>query len=578
MRFAVASIVTSLVIAVAACGGKNSSGPPDASPPDAMASGFCGDNKVEPPEQCDNGTKTTDVTCDENCRFTCGNGTVDTSVGETCDTGITSGTGSCPTTCDDGNACTTDVLSGSACTAMCINTPITATVNGDGCCPSGANANTDTDCAAMCGNGVVEPGEVCDTGIASGPGSCPTSCDDGVACTTDTLANPGTCMAACSHTTITMPKNGDGCCPAGATHATDTDCPASCGDGVVEAGETCDTAIKTGAGSCPTTCNDGIACTKDALVSGGTCQAVCTFTPITMPINNDMCCPAGANANDDNDCKPVCGNGVVEAGEQCDDGNTVNGDGCSSTCQKEIVATAFRFSDLFLRDPHVFVNFIGCRDVTDTQLAGFSVNNSLHTSITTDGSDPDTFLDLSIVLVFRPLGQSAATSPMEIHFADCTSPIATTSCTTGKGQTIPTTATNMSGGQCLAALAGTTHPYTPAITNATAPCFVTNPVTVTINLGGIPITLHDARVAATYVGSPATSLTNGLLMGFISQTDAENTTIPTTFPLVGGMPLSALLAGGMNACPTYSDMDMDGTTPGWWFYLNFPASKVPWTD
>ncbi len=32
---------------------------------------------------------------------------------------------------------------------------------------------------------------------------------------------------------------------------------------------------------------------------------------------------------------PVCGNGVVESGEQCDDGNTTNGDGCSSTCQTE---------------------------------------------------------------------------------------------------------------------------------------------------------------------------------------------------------------------------------------------------
>jgi len=34
---------------------------------------------------------------------------------------------------------------------------------------------------------------------------------------------------------------------------------------------------------------------------------------------------------------PVCGNGKVEAGEQCDDGNTVSGDGCSSTCQNEVV-------------------------------------------------------------------------------------------------------------------------------------------------------------------------------------------------------------------------------------------------
>jgi len=31
----------------------------------------------------------------------------------------------------------------------------------------------------------------------------------------------------------------------------------------------------------------------------------------------------------------VCGNGAIEAGEQCDDGNTVSGDGCDSNCQIE---------------------------------------------------------------------------------------------------------------------------------------------------------------------------------------------------------------------------------------------------
>ena len=31
----------------------------------------------------------------------------------------------------------------------------------------------------------------------------------------------------------------------------------------------------------------------------------------------------------------ACGNNVVEAGEQCDDGNTASGDGCSATCQAE---------------------------------------------------------------------------------------------------------------------------------------------------------------------------------------------------------------------------------------------------
>jgi cysteine-rich repeat protein len=33
---------------------------------------------------------------------------------------------------------------------------------------------------------------------------------------------------------------------------------------------------------------------------------------------------------------PVCGNGVVETGEECDDGNTNNADGCLTTCQRPV--------------------------------------------------------------------------------------------------------------------------------------------------------------------------------------------------------------------------------------------------
>jgi cysteine-rich repeat protein len=35
----------------------------------------------------------------------------------------------------------------------------------------------------------------------------------------------------------------------------------------------------------------------------------------------------------------ICGDGVLDPGEQCDDGNTVAGDGCSSTCQIEACNT-----------------------------------------------------------------------------------------------------------------------------------------------------------------------------------------------------------------------------------------------
>jgi cysteine-rich repeat protein len=42
------------------------------------------------------------------------------------------------------------------------------------------------------------------------------------------------------------------------------------------------------------------------------------------------------NCGDGPPAAPVCGNGSVEAGEQCDDGNTTSGDGCSATCKVEV--------------------------------------------------------------------------------------------------------------------------------------------------------------------------------------------------------------------------------------------------
>lgn len=47
------------------------------------------------------------------------------------------------------------------------------------------------------------------------------------------------------------------------------------------------------------------------------------------------CDDGNTNNNDScrNDCTaPVCGDGVLDSGEDCDDGNTTDGDGCSATC------------------------------------------------------------------------------------------------------------------------------------------------------------------------------------------------------------------------------------------------------
>lgn len=571
MRASSLSIV--VVALLAACGDNIKPEIPDEVPI------ICGNGVLEEGEECDDDDTFKDNVCDVDCRFTCGNGVLDMDVGELCDSDIASGTGACPISCNDGVACTDDVLNGTACLAECLHSNITARVDGDGCCPPGADATNDSDCVATCGNGVVESGELCDTGIVAGAGACPMMCNDMQVCTTDMLQNAGTCQAQCSATPITMPMNGDGCCPAGGNATNDNDCVAACGNGVFEPpSETCDTAITSGAGQCPTACDDGMACTSNTLTNPGTCQAGCSFPPITMPANSDGCCPPGANATNDNDCAPVCGNGVPEPGEQCDDGNMNNNDACANNCMTNIVPTAFRFSDLDLRDPHVFVSLLGCNDLTDNS-PFFSVNGEIQTSITTDGTDSDTFLDLSPTLVFRPFSQTAPTMPVELHFANCTAPVGTTSCVPATGGAAAMgTATNVTSGQCLGPVAGTTRPYTPAITTPTAPCFVTDAVTVTLNLGGIPVTLRNAQVSASYVGNPATLLANGLLRGFISEADANATIIPASFPIVGGKPLSSLLAGGMGACPTYSDKDTNNGMSGWWFYLNFPATRVPWTN
>ncbi len=86
------------------------------------------------------------------------------------------------------------------------------------------------------------------------------------------------------------------------------------------------------------TCDDG------NRVAGDGCNAQCQFESEcgNSAIDLGETCDDGNRANGDgcdSSCRieTECGNEVVEPGEQCDDGNAANGDGCSAECQREAV-------------------------------------------------------------------------------------------------------------------------------------------------------------------------------------------------------------------------------------------------
>lgn len=183
---------------------------------------------------CD--TTQSDKCCPKNCSTTtdidcgpyCGNAIVDPN--EICDKAIAEGEpGACPKSCDDNNNCTEDKSTGAECTVACSHTPIATCSNQirDRCCPAGCNMNIDLDCYDLCGNGVLDPGELCDTKILNGTGACPnsktcTSPLDG--CQSAKLLGSD-CLTRCYYSPISKCSLlSDGCCPPQCSGINDPDC------------------------------------------------------------------------------------------------------------------------------------------------------------------------------------------------------------------------------------------------------------------------------------------------------------------------------------------------------------------
>ncbi len=237
-----------------------------------------------------------DSSNDPDCTNLCGNGTVEPP--ETCD-------GNCLDLCDDNDACTFDTGIGNAdqCNIVCEFRDITTCAGGDGCCPDGCTNQNDSDCAVVetCGNGTLEPGELCD-------GDCPTTCVDNDACTQDSMAgSPDRCNVVCQNTPISACTSGDGCCPTNCTFNNDTDCmcqPMTCQQMGFECG------IQSN--GCPNgTVNCG-GCPAGESCQAGTCVS-------NQPGNGEVGSPCTAN----NECTAtnmlpgVCEQGVDWPGGYC---------------------------------------------------------------------------------------------------------------------------------------------------------------------------------------------------------------------------------------------------------------------
>ena len=184
---------------------------------------------------------------------------------------------------NDNNSCTNDVCVNN----VQVNKPVAAGT----ACTGGACDATGICVQAVCGDNIVQAGEMCDDGNkTNGDG-----CDDGTG---------GTCRATgCGNGVKTGTEacddgnavNSDGC---------DNNCTVTaCGNGVTTTDETCDDGNTAATDGCSATCKTEVGFTCTAAV-----PSVCTL---------------------------LCGNGTIDSGEICDDNNRINLDGCSATCRIE---------------------------------------------------------------------------------------------------------------------------------------------------------------------------------------------------------------------------------------------------
>jgi len=362
-------------IGVGAMGGEDDGG--GGEPP--VIEAVCGNDALEPGELCDDGNTDEDDGCSGNCAesdpdflciegqgcvrvVTCGNGVIEGD--EVCDDGNTSGGDGCRAGCngvEDGYSC---IKPGEDCIvlAVCGNgerergeqCDDANTDDDDGCsevceiadgyfCPPGE------DCVLLdCGDGNRTPDEACDDGNDMAGDGCADDCtvEDGWLCSSSG------CKATCGdgelHGTETCDDanlaSGDGCSAACRVEPF-FDCGTAepsvcasiivCGDGVLHPGEVCDPGIA-GQDACYSP-SENVALACKGFDSGVVDPAVCNNGIVEFMEECDGAVTGCTNCTVDDGyvCPatgvcfrlPECGDGLLQAGEECDLG-LVSGPGC----------------------------------------------------------------------------------------------------------------------------------------------------------------------------------------------------------------------------------------------------------
>lgn len=309
------------------------------------AAGTCGDGKLDPGEECDDGNRIDGDGCSANCSkegssaAKCGNGIVE--AGEEC---------------DDGNV-----------------------VDNDGCSSSCKREDG-------CGNGVLDPGEECDDGNRVDTDACRNNCKN-----PDFAAKPGfrneVCDACvvnnCDARAMSLQVSVAALCPTDDTACREVlECTTRsrcvgvnastscyCGDapqGIHDCGDpsigadpngVCKDVYTSVAKASGHREKDIVSHFYDRETAYGRANLVSLCfsrfcTEACLSYCGDGITEGAEECDDGNDtdegwcgagCKQkplnVCGNGILEIGEECDDGNTLDGDACTADCKNPEVAS-----------------------------------------------------------------------------------------------------------------------------------------------------------------------------------------------------------------------------------------------